>query len=308
MAEITAALVKELREKTGAGMMDCKKALVETAGDLDAAVDWLRTKGLAAAAKKAGRVAAEGLVGVTVRGDIGALVEVNAETDFVARNEAFQEFVAAIGDIAIASGGDLEKLNNAPYPRTGRTVAEQLTHLIATIGENMALRRARLVRAKGGVIASYVHNALTPCLGRIGALVALDAKSKGESIATLGKQLAMQIAASRPQAISRDGLDSTVVERERGILAEQARATGKPEEIIAKMVDGRMRKFYEEVCLVDQTFVIDGETRVGTVLESAAAGAGGPVSVTDFGLFVLGEGIEKQEKDFAAEVRATIGN
>ncbi|MGH6660923.1 MAG: translation elongation factor Ts [Rhodospirillales bacterium] len=308
MAEITAALVKDLREKTGAGMMDCKKALVETAGNLDAAVDWLRTKGLAAAAKKAGRVAAEGLVGVTIEGDIGALVEVNAETDFVARNEAFQEFVAAIGAIAIASGGDLEKLSNASYPGTGRTVAEQLTHLIATIGENMALRRVRLVRAEGGLLASYVHNALTPSLGRIGALVALNAKSKSAVVKTLGKQLAMQIAASRPQAINRDGLDPALVERERGILAEQARATGKPEEIIAKMVEGRMRKFYEEVCLVDQTFVIDGETKVVKVLETAAADAGGPVKVMDFGLFVLGEGIEKQEKKFAAEVRATIGN
>ncbi|HEY4636241.1 MAG TPA: translation elongation factor Ts [Rhodospirillales bacterium] len=308
MAEITAALVKDLREKTGAGMMDCKKALVETAGNLDAAVDWLRTKGLAAAAKKAGRMAAEGLVGVTIEGDIGALVEVNAETDFVARNEAFQEFVAAVGAIAIASGGDLKKLSNASYPGTGRTVVEQLTHLIATIGENMALRRVRLVRAEGGLLASYVHNALTPSLGRIGALVALNAKSKSAVVKTLGKQLAMQIAASRPQAINRDGLDPALVERERGILAEQARATGKPEEIVAKMVEGRMRKFYEEVCLVDQTFVIDGETKVVKVLEAAAADAGGPVKVTDFGLFVLGEGIEKQEKNFAAEVRATIGN
>lgn len=308
MAEITATLVKNLREKTGAGMMDCKKALVETAGNLGAAVDWLRTKGLAAAAKKAGRVAAEGLVGVTIEGDVGVLVEVNAETDFVARNEAFQEFVAAVGAVAIASGGDLEKLTNASYPGTGRTVAEQLTHLIATIGENMALRRVRLVRAKGGLLASYVHNALTPSLGRIGALVALNTKSKGEAVKTLGKQLAMQIAASRPQVINRDGLDPTLVERERGILAEQARATGKAEEIVAKIVEGRMRKFYEEMCLVDQTFVIDGETKVGKVLETAAADAGGPVSVTDFGLFVLGEGIEKQEKDFAAEVRATIGN
>jgi elongation factor Ts len=308
MAEITAALVKNLREKTGAGMMDCKKALLETAGNVDAAVDWLRTKGLAAAAKKAGRVAAEGLVGVTVDGDIGALVEVNAETDFVARNEAFQDYVAAVGTVAIASGGDLAKLKNAPYPGTGRTVAEQLSHLIATVGENMALRRVRLVRGKGGLLASYVHNALTPGLGRIGALVALNAKGKGEAVGTLGKQLAMHIAASRPLAISRDGLDPATVERERAILAEQSRATGKPEEIIAKMVEGRMRKFYEEVCLVDQTFVIDGETKIGKVLEAAATDTGGPVSVTDFGLFVLGEGIDKQEKDFAAEVKATMSN
>ncbi len=307
MAEITAALVKDLREKTGAGMMDCKKALVETKGDLEAAVDWLRTKGLAAAAKKAGRVAAEGLVGVTVKDGVGALVEINAETDFVARNDEFQKFVETVGEIALATGGDLEKLKKAPYPGTGRTVAEQLTELIATIGENMALRRVRIVRADGGLLSSYVHNALTPSLGRIGVLVALGAKTVNGAVETLGKQLAMHVAASRPQAIARDGLDPAVVERERGILAEQARATGKPEDIIGKMVEGRMRKFYEEVCLVDQTFVIDGETKVAKVLDSAAKDAGGPLAVKDFALFVLGEGIEKEDKDFAAEVKATAG-
>ncbi len=307
MAEITAALVKDLREKTGAGMMDCKKALVETRGDLEAAVDWLRTKGLAAAAKKAGRVAAEGLVGVTVKDGVGALVEINAETDFVARNDEFQKFVETVGEIALATGGDLEKLKKAPYPGTGRTVAEQLTELIATIGENMALRRVRIVRADGGLLSSYVHNALTPSLGRIGVLVALGAKTVNGAVETLGKQLAMHVAASRPQAIARDGLDPAVVERERGILAEQARATGKPEDIIGKMVEGRMRKFYEEVCLVDQTFVIDGETKVAKVLDSAAKDAGGPLAVKDFALFVLGEGIEKEDKDFAAEVKATAG-
>ncbi len=307
MAEITAALVKDLREKTGAGMMDCKKALVETKGDLEAAVDWLRTKGLAAAAKKAGRVAAEGLVGVTVKDGVGALVEINAETDFVARNDEFQKFVETVGEIALATGGDLEKLKKAPYPGTGRTVAEQLTELIATIGENMALRRVRIVRADGGLLSSYVHNALTPSLGRIGVLVALGAKTVNGAVETLGKQLAMHVAASRPQAIARDGLDPAVVERERGILAEQARATGKPEDIIGKMVEGRMRKFYEEVCLVDQTFVIDGETKVAKVLDSAAKDAGGPLAVKDFALFVLGEGIEKEDKDFAAQVKATAG-
>lgn len=307
MPKITAALVKDLRDKTGAGMMDCKKALVETDGNLEAAVDWLRTKGLAAAAKKAGRVAAEGLVGVTVKGDVGALVEVNAETDFVARNESFQQFVDTVGTVALTTGGDLEKLKTAVYPGTGRTVAEQLTELIATIGENMALRRVQLVRADGGVLSSYVHNALTPNMGRIGVLVALAVNGKGEAVKTLGKQLAMHVAASRPQAISRDLLDPSVVERERGILAEQARSSGKSGEIIAKMVEGRMRKFYEEACLVDQTFVIDGETKVGDVLDAAAADAGGAVSVKDFGLFVLGEGIEKGDKDFATEVRATVG-
>lgn len=307
MAEITAALVKDLREKTGAGMMDCKKALVETKGDLEAAVDWLRTKGLAAAAKKAGRVASEGLVGIAVEGDAGALVEVNAETDFVARNEAFQKFVETVAKLALEVGGDMEKLTAAAYPGSGRTVGEELTHLIATIGENMSLRRAQMLRAEGGVIASYMHNALTPGLGRIGVLVSLKAPAKSAAVETLGKQLAMHVAASRPQAVSRDGLDKAVVERERNILAEQARASGKPEDIIAKMVEGRLRKFYEEACLVDQTFVIDGESKVGKVLEAAANDAGGPVSVGGFGLFVLGEGIEKETKDFAAEVAATIG-
>ena len=307
MAEITAALVKDLREKTGAGMMDCKKALVETKGNLEAAVDWLRTKGLAAAAKKAGRVASEGLVGIAVEGDAGALVEVNAETDFVARNEAFQKFVETVAKLALEVGGDMEKLTAAAYPGSGRTVGEELTHLIATIGENMSLRRAQMLRAEGGVIASYMHNALTPGLGRIGVLVSLKAPAKSAAVETLGKQLAMHVAASRPQAVSRDGLDKAIVERERNILAEQARASGKPEEIIAKMVEGRLRKFYEEACLVDQTFVIDGESKVGKVLEAAANDAGGPVSVGGFGLFVLGEGIEKETKDFAAEVAATIG-
>ena len=307
MAEITAALVKDLREKTGAGMMDCKKALVETKGDLEAAVDWLRTKGLAAAAKKAGRVASEGLVGIAVEGDAGALVEVNAETDFVARNEAFQKFVETVAKLALEVGGDMEKLTAAAYPGSGRTVGEELTHLIATIGENMSLRRAQMLRAEGGVIASYMHNALTPGLGRIGVLVSLKAPAKSAAVETLGKQLAMHVAASRPQAVSRDGLDKAIVERERNILAEQARASGKPEDIIAKMVEGRLRKFYEEACLVDQTFVIDGESKVGKVLEAAANDAGGPVSVGGFGLFVLGEGIEKETKDFAAEVAATIG-
>jgi elongation factor Ts len=306
MAEITAALVKDLREKTGAGMMDCKKALVETNGDLEAAIDWLRTKGLSAAAKKAGRVASEGLVGIAVEGNAGALVEVNAETDFVARNEAFQKYVETVAKLALKADGNVEKLKTAAYPGTGRTVGEELTHLIATIGENMSLRRAQVLRADGSLIASYVHNALTPSLGRIGVLVALKAPIKSAAIEILGKQLAMHVAASRPQAVTRDGLDPALVDRERSVLAEQARTSGKPEDIIAKMVEGRLRKFYEEVCLVDQTFVIDGESKVSKILEVAAKEAGGPVSVGHFGLFVLGEGIEKETKDFAAEVAATI--
>ncbi len=304
MAEITAALVKDLRDKTGVGMMDCKKALTETDGDLEAAVDWLRTQGLSAAEKKAGRVASEGLIGLSVEGSTGALVEVNAETDFVARNDDFQVFVQTVAGLAHASGGDVDALKAADYPETGRTVEEQLTHMIATIGENMSLRRVQVIEAKKGMLASYMHNALAPGLGKIGVLVALESEADGDVLETLGKQLAMQVAATKPQAISRDGLDAEVVKRERDVLAEQARATGKPEDIIEKMLEGRMRKFYEEVCLVDQTFVIDGETKVEKVLSAAAEEAGSPISISSFGLLVLGQGIEKKQEDFAAEVAA----
>ncbi|MDA0306279.1 MAG: translation elongation factor Ts [Proteobacteria bacterium] len=308
MAEITAALVKDLREKTGVGMMDCKKALTETNGDLEAAVDWLRTKGLSAAEKKAGRVASEGLIGISIDGAIGALVEVNAETDFVARNDDFQAFVQTVAGLARASGGDLDTLKAADYPETGRTVEEQLTHMIATIGENMSIRRVQVIEAKKGALASYMHNALTPELGKIGVLVALESEADAAALEALGKQVAMHIAATKPQAISREGLDAETVKRERDILAEQARETGKPEDIIEKMLEGRMRKFYEEVCLVDQTFVIDGETKIEKVLDAAGQEAGSPISVSSFGLLVLGDGIEKKQEDFAAEVAAAIGD
>ena len=308
MQDIPAALVKELRDKTGAGMMDCKNALKETGGDIEAAVDWLRTKGLAAAAKKAGRAASEGLVGVCVRDNAGALVEVNAETDFLARNETFQEFVKAAAEIALASDGGLETLKGANYPGTDRTVAEQLTHLVATVGENMMLRRVQVVKVGQGILASYTHNALAPGLGKIGVIVALESEAEPEKLEEIGKQLAMHVAASKPQSVSRDDLDPAIAERERKFLAKQARASGKPEEIIEKMVEGRMRKFYEENCLLDQTFVIDAETKVGSVLDAAAADAGKPVSVRAFGLFVLGEGIEKKKQDFAAEVAAAIAD
>ncbi len=308
MAEITAALVKKLREETGAGMMDCKKALVETNGDHEAAVDWLRTKGLSAAAKKAGRVASEGLVGVSIDGATGALVEVNAETDFVARNEEFQEFVKTTAGLALDSGGDLDALKAAAYPGSERTVEEQLTHLIATIGENMSLRRVQVIEVSQGVMASYVHNSLSPGLGRIAVLTALESEADATALEALGKQISMHVAAVKPLAVTRDGLDPAAVEREREILAEQARETGKPEEIIEKMLEGRMRKFYEEVCLLDQTFVIDGETKVEKVLEEASKESGAAISVAAFGLFVLGQGIEKKKEDFAAEVAAAIGD
>lgn len=304
---ITAALVKELREKTGAGMMDCKKALTETDADVELAVDWLRTKGLAAAAKKAGRTASEGLVGLHVSGNTGAMVEINAETDFVARNDIFQAFVLTVAQVAMETGGDLDAIKAAAYPGEERTVEEQMTHLIATIGENMNLRRATIVFVDEGVLAAYVHNQVAPGLGKIGVLVGLTSSGDAEVLAATGKQLAMHIAATGPASISRDDLDPEMVERERNILSEQARESGKPEEIIEKMVEGRIRKYYEEVCLLDQTFAIDGESKIDKVLEAAGKDAGAPVSVAAFAIYKLGEGIEKEESDFAAEVAAAVG-
>lgn len=251
-------------------MMDCKKALVETEGDLEAASDWLRKKGLSAAANKAGRVAAEGLVGVCVEGNSGAVVEVNAETDFVARNESFRDFVRTVARMVLQHGDDVEALKALQYPDTGRTVAEELTHMIATIGENMNLRRAARVTVENGVISSYVHTAQEPGLGKIGVLVALETPGSAGSLQTLGKQLAMHVAAANPQAVARDGVAPDIVEREKTILSEQARASGRPEAIIEKMVQGRLSKFFEEVCLLDQTFVVDGENKVGRILEGAA--------------------------------------
>jgi len=297
MAAITAALVKELREKSGAGMMDCKKALGETDGDMDAAVDWLRTKGLAAAAKKSGRIAAEGLVGVAVEGNTGAVVEVNSETDFVARNEQFQGFVAAAAKLALASNGDIDALNAMDFPGTGRTVAEELTHMISTIGENMNIRRVQVLSVDGGEVAAYVHGAVTDGLGKIGVLVA----GKGGDAQGFGKQVAMHVAATNPASLSRDDLDPELMEREKQVLTEQARESGKPEEIIEKMIVGRISKYYAEVCLLEQTFVIDGESKVGKAAEAAG------VEVKSFVRFGLGEGIEKKEEDFAAEVAAVAG-
>lgn len=297
MAAITAALVKELREKSGAGMMDCKKALGEVDGDLDAAVDWLRTKGLAAAAKKAGRIAAEGLVGVAVDGSTGAVVEVNSETDFVSRNEQFQNFVSTVSNLALKSGGDVEALKAMDFPGTGRNVADELTQLISTIGENMNIRRVQVLSVDGGEVAAYVHGAIADGLGKIGVLVA----GKGGDAAGFGKQVAMHVAATNPASLSPADLDPEIIEREKQVLTEQARESGKPEEIIEKMIVGRISKFYSEVCLLDQTFVIDGESKVGKAAEAAG------VEITGFVRFGLGEGIEKKEEDFAAEVAAAAG-
>jgi len=307
MAEITASLVKELREKTGAGMMDCKKALNETQGDLEGAVDWLRKKGLAAAAKKSGRVAAEGLVAVATAGTKGAVVEVNAETDFVARNDKFQAFAAKAAELALTSAGDVEALKAATYPGTSHTAQDELTSLIATVGENMNLRRAVTLSVSAGVVVSYVHSAIAPGLGKIGVLVALESTGDTAKLADLGKQIAMHIAAARPDALDIADVDSSSLERERNVLAEQARASGKPENIIEKMVEGRVRKYYEEVCLLEQTYVIDGETKVRKVVENAAKDIGAPVKVTAFTRFALGEGIDKAQSDFAAEVAAAAG-
>jgi elongation factor Ts len=304
MAEITASLVKELREKTGAGMMDCKKALTETSGDLEGAVDWLRKKGLAAAAKKAGRVAAEGLVAVATADTVGAVVEVNSETDFVARNERFQAFANEAARQVLTGNGDLDTLLQAQYPETGRTIAEEITHMVATIGENMNLRRISRIEVGSGVVASYVHNALAPNLGKIGVLVGLESTGDRERLAELGRQIAMHIAAARPEAVNIEDVDSTSLDRERNVLADQARASGKPEEIIAKMVEGRLRKYYEEVVLLEQVYVIDGENKVRKVVETVAKEIGAPIKIVGFTRFVLGEGIEKEQSDFAAEVAA----
>jgi len=306
MAEITAASVKELRERTGAGMMDCKKALGETKGEMEAAIDWLRTKGLAAAARKAGRTAAEGLVGVVVRGAKGAVVEVNSETDFVAKNEQFQDFVRTVAALALAAGADVGALAGAAWP-TGGTVQDKLTDNIVTIGENQSLRRAATLEVEDGVVVSYVHNAAAPGLGKIGVLVALESRGDKPALEALGRQLAMHIAAAAPIALRGADLDSGLIERERGIAAEKASESGKPAEIVAKMVEGAIAKFRKDNALMSQLFVIDNKTRVEDVVAAAAKRIGADIALKDYVRFQLGEGIEKKESDFAAEVAAAAG-
>ncbi len=308
MAEVTAALVKELREKTGAGMMDCKRALGDSGGDIEAAVDWLRKKGLSAAAKKAGRVAAEGLIGVATRGPVGAVVEVNSETDFVARNKDFQSFVQAVSQLALNGDGELESLKEADFPGSTRAVDEELTHLISTIGENIVLRRVkRLSTGEGGVL-SYVHNALGPGIGKIGVLVTLASSAPADQLAGLGKQLAMHVAAANPLYLDIASVPQAALDREREVLREQARASGKPDTVVDKMVEGRLRKFYEEFVLLEQIFVVDQETKISKVVEQASKVAGAPIRVASFARFALGEGIERQRSDFAAEVAAQLKN
>jgi elongation factor Ts len=305
MANITATMVKDLRDKTGAGMMDCKSALAETNGDMDQAIDWLRKKGLSKAAKKAGRVAAEGLIGVALDKNSGALVEVNAETDFVARNDQFKDFVKSAAKLGLEADGDVEKLLNKKMGAD--TVDATLKELVAKIGENMSVRRATAISVNPGVVASYVHNASGPELGKIGVLVALKSTGDADKLMALGKQIAMHIAAANPLALTPEHLSKEVIEHERTIQADIARQSGKPENVIEKMLEGRMRKFYEESVLLNQVFVIDGETPVGKVVEKAAKDIGAPIEVEGFVRYQVGEGIEKVTTDFADEVKAMSG-
>ena len=305
MANISAQMVKELRESTGAGMMDCKTALTETKGDMTAAQDWLRKKGLSKAAKKAGRVAAEGLIGVQVQGTKGVVVEVNSETDFVARNDLFQGLVKMIADVALTAGTEVEKINAAKAGSI--TVAESISDTIAKIGENMTLRRAAGLSVGKGAIGSYVHNAVTDRLGKIGVIVALESPGKTDELSELARLLAQHVAAANPQAVDPSGLDPAVVEREKNVLADKFKQQGKPANVIDKIVESGLKTFYKEVCLLDQAYIRDDKKSVSQVLKEAEGKAGGPIKVAGFVRYALGEGIEKQETDFAAEVAAAAG-
>ncbi|WP_108659321.1 translation elongation factor Ts [Acuticoccus kandeliae] len=304
---ITAQQVKALREKTGVGMMDCKTALNETGGDMEAAVDWLRKKGLSKAAKKADRIAAEGLIGAVDNGTSAALVEVNSETDFVARNDTFQALVTKIAKEALGTAGDVDALKAKPFPGTGRTVGEEVTESVATIGENLSLRRTAELSVDEGAVATYIHNAVAPNLGKLGVLVALKSAGDAAKLTELGRKIAMHVAAVNPLALNVDALPAEAVERERAVYADQARASGKPEQIIEKMVEGRMRKFYEEVVLLKQSFVVNPDLTIEQAIKDAESDVGAPITMTGFVRFALGEGIEREESDFAAEVAAAAG-
>jgi elongation factor Ts len=306
MSEITAAMVKELREKTGAGMMDCKKALAETAGDMEAAIDWLRAKGIAKADKKSGRTAAEGLVGIASSGTSAVVVELNSETDFVARNDAFQDLVRGIASVALSTDGSVDAISSANYPATGKSVSDTIKDAIATIGENMSLRRAAKLSVEDGVVATYVHNAAADGLGKLGVLVALKSTGNKDALTAIGRQVAMHVAATNPLAVRADEVDAAVAERERNIFIEQSRESGKPEAIIEKMVEGRMRKFFEEVALLSQAFVINPDLTVAAAIKEAEKDVGAPIEITGMVRLLLGEGVEKEETDFAAEVAATV--
>jgi elongation factor Ts len=305
MANITAGMVKELRDKTGAGMMDCKAALGETGGDLESAVDWLRKKGLAKAAKKAGRVAAEGLIGVALAGNKGIIVEVNSETDFVARNDLFQGLVKMIADVALTTGTDIDKILAG---RVGdRTVADAINETIAKVGENMTLRRAAAVSVGEGVVASYVHNSVIDGLGRIGVIVGLESAGTADELKAFGRMVAMHVASANPQAIEASGLDAATVERERNVLAEKFKAQGKPANVIEKIVESGLKTFYKEVCLLDQGFIFDDKKSVAQAVKEAEGKAGAPIKITGFVRFALGEGIDRPSDDFGGEVAALAG-
>jgi len=304
MAEITASLVKELREKTGAGMLDCKKALTEAAGDMENAIDWLRKKGLSAAAKKAGRTASQGLVAATAKDGKGVVIEVNSETDFVARNDDFQAFVDEAMQVALEENGDIEAVKN--HKVGDKNISEKLTDLVAKIGENLSLRRSAALKVNKGAVVSYVHGSVAPGKGKIGVLVALESDAPADKLETLGKQIAMHVAATNPMSLDISGVDAHELEREKSIISEQAKASGKPEAIIEKMVEGRLRKFYEEVVLLEQAFVMDPDKKVKDAVADFAKELGSDVKVTGFVRFGLGEGIEKEETDFAAEVAAQL--
>ena len=301
---ITAAMVKELRDKTGAGMMDCKKALGETDGNMEAAVDWLRAKGIAKADKKSGRTAAEGLIAVASEGNSAVVVELNSETDFVARNDGFQDLARSIASVALSTDGSVEAVSDATVPSTGKSVTDTVKDAIAHIGENMSFRRSTKLTVDNGIVATYVHNAVADGLGKLGVLVAVKSTGNADALAAIGRQVAMHIAATNPLALTSDDVDATIADRERSVFIEQARESGKPEAIIEKMVEGRLRKFYEEVALLSQAFVVNPDQTVGQAVEAAAADAGAPVEIAGFVRFQLGEGIEKEESDFAAEVAA----
>jgi elongation factor Ts len=304
MTAITAELVKTLREKSGAGMMDCKRALTETNGDIEAAIDWLRAKGISKADKKSGRTAAEGLIGIVSAGTKAVAIELNSETDFVARNEAFQELVRGVANVAIGTDGTVEAVSRATYPATGKSVEDSIKDAIATIGENMTLRRSAMLHVEHGVVATYMHNAAGDGIGKLGVLVALKSLGDKEVLNSLGRQVAMHIAATNPLAIRPEEVDPAVAERERNVFIEQSRASGKPDNIIEKMVEGRMRKFFEEVALLSQSFVINPDITVGQAVKDAEKLAGEKIEVTGMVRLLLGEGVEKEETDFAAEVAA----
>ena len=305
MANISAQMVKELRESTGAGMMDCKAALTETSGDMTAAQDWLRKKGISKAAKKAGRVAAEGLIGLKVAGTKGVVVEVNSETDFVARNDLFQGLVAMIAGVALDVGTDVDRIKTAKVGAI--TVADAITDTIAKVGENMTLRRAASLAVSKGAIGMYVHNSVTDGLGKIGVLVGLESTGQADELVALGRQLAMHVASANPQALEPAGLDPEVVNREKGVLADKFRQQGKPEAMIEKIVESGLKTFYKEVCMLEQPFIFDDKKTVAQALKEAEGKVGGPIKITGFVRYALGEGIEKQESDFAAEVAAAAG-